>query len=88
MISSSRVNLEPTRGLAILPKHTSPNSPPTTLRKINGTYSVETVQLAMPVIQPINDNLNLLIRVLLGKIPINTLVSFTYVLPYRFTLSF
>lgn len=87
-MSSSSMNLEPTRGLAILPKHTSPYSYPATLTIVDGSYVFYARQRVKPVEQPHNDSLNVLIRVLLGKIPNNTLTSFKYVLPNRYALPF
>ncbi|KAL8794029.1 MAG: hypothetical protein Q9195_003435 [Heterodermia aff. obscurata] len=64
MISSSNENLEPTRGLAILPKHTSPYYNPARLTS------------------PSNDSLNILMRVLLGRIPKDSLRSFNWAHDY------
>ena len=81
LISSSGVNLEPTRGISILPKHTSPYSDPSTPTSVDGAYVFDGRQSVKPVVQPPNDSLNLLIRVLLGKIPKNSLKVFAYVPP-------
>ena len=81
LISSSGVNLEPTKSIVILPKHRSPYSDPATLTSVDGAYAFDGRQSVKPVVQPANDSLNLLIRVLIGKIPKNSLKCFVYVRP-------
>ena len=82
LISASDTKFESTRSLDILPQHTSPelsiphlNSDPR--RDGDGVFDPETP--LGQVNQPKDDNLNLIIRVLLGKIPRNNLRSFRYV---------
>ena len=86
MIISSGVNLEPTTGIAILPRHTLPNSCPTILPIFGGADADDSKQSVMPAVQPPNDSLNLLIRVLLGKISKNSLKYFKYVSPHPLCL--
>lgn len=78
-LATSGVNFLSTTRLAILPEHLSPDLYISTISTLGGQYVYDKRWLQSCVDQPDNDGLNMLTRVLLGKIPKNQLRSFEYV---------
>lgn len=78
-MATSGVNFLSTTRLAILPEHPSPNLHIGIIFTFDGHYIYNRRELQSRVDQPDNDGLNMLTRVLLGKIPKNQLRSFEYV---------